>query len=210
MKTTIYDERYKSKISYWNFRPSGMAFKILELFPPTGQRPKVLEIGCGEGGTAIFLAKNDYDVTAFDLSSIGVAKTMENANKHNVEVKAFKADVNDFVPEEKYDVIFSSGTLQYLIPEKRGHFISLLKEYTNTNGLNVLHTFVSKPFIDIAPDAEKSESLWSSGELLLLYKDWMTEHFFEEIKTCNSSGISHRHAHNRIWSRKPQSTQPRS
>jgi tellurite methyltransferase len=99
-------------------------------------------------------------------------------------------------------VIFSSGTIQYLLPEKRETFINALKEHTNTGGINVLHTFVKKPFIEIAPDAEANEHLWASGELLFLYKDWMTEQFLEEIKPCNSSGVPHSHAHNRIWSRK--------
>lgn len=203
MKTTIYDERYHSKTNYWEFRPSSMAFKILELLPPVNKEPKVLEIGCGEGGTAIFLARNGYNVTAFDLSDVGLSKTKENANKCNVQVNVFQADVNEYFPSEMYDVIFSSGTIQYLLPEKREAFIEALKQHTNPGGINVLHTFVKKPFIEIAPDSESNEYLWSSGELLFLYKDWITEQFLEEIKTCNSSGVLHRHSHNRIWSRNP-------
>lgn len=37
----------------------------------------------------------------------------------------------------------------------------------------------------------------------MYYKDWITENFVEEIKSCNSSGVTHQHAHNRIWTRKP-------
>lgn len=203
MKTTVYDQRYQSKANYWEFRPSSMAFKILELLPPVGKDLKILEIGCGEGGTAVFLARNGYTVTAFDLSAVGVAKTIENAKRSNVHLTTFQADVNEYQPSEMYDVIFSSGTIQYLLPEKRERLITSLKEHTNPNGMNVLHTFVKKPFVETAPDAEANEHLWSSGELLLLYKDWMTEKFLEEIKPCNSGGIPHRHVHNRIWSRKP-------
>lgn len=203
MKTTVYNERYLSKTNYWEFRPSSMAFKILELLPPLDKELKVLEIGCGEGGTAVFLARNGYTVTAFDLSDIGVSKTIENANRCHVHVEVFQADVNEYLQSEMYDVIFSSGTIQYLLPEKRQTFINSLKAHTNPGGINVLHTFVKKPFVEIAPDAEPNEYLWSSGELLLLYRDWMTEHFIEEIKPCNSSGVPHKHTHNRIWSRKP-------
>lgn len=203
MKTTVYDQRYQSKANYWEFRPSSMAFKILELLPPIGKELKVLEIGCGEGATAVFLARNGYNVATFDLSKVGVTKTLENANRCNVHVNAFQADVNEYLPTEMYDIIFSSGTIQYLLPDKRENFINSLKEHTNTNGINVLHTFIKKPFIEKAPDAEEHEHLWSSGELLHFYQDWITEQFLEEIKPCNSSGVPHRHAHNRIWSRKP-------
>lgn len=179
-----------------------MALKILEFFPPLHTNPKVLDIGCGEGGTAIFLARNGYSVTAFDLSSVGVQKTLENAEKAQVKIDAFQANVNDYLPDENFDVIFSSGTLQYLIPEKRRSFIEACQLHTNLNGVNVLHTFVSKTFIPKAPDAEDTEHLWASGELLYLYKEWMTESFIEEIKSCNSSGVPHKHVHNRLWSRK--------
>ena len=201
-KTTIYDHRYKSKENYWDFKPSGMALKFLELFPPVKRSPRVLEIGCGEGGTAVFLARNGYDVTAFDLAETGVRKTLENAEKFQTSVKAFVADVNEYLPTEEYDIIFSSGTIQYLFPDRRKIFIEACQQKTAPKGLNVLHTFVSKPFVATAPDAEHNEHLWSSGELLLMYRDWMIEQFIEEIKPCNSSGIPHQHAHNRIWARK--------
>ncbi|MGZ3797956.1 MAG: class I SAM-dependent methyltransferase, partial [Pseudobdellovibrionaceae bacterium] len=106
-KTTAYDDRYKSKANYWAFKPSGMALKILELFPPVHKCPKVLEIGCGEGGTAVFLARNGYDVTAFDLAEAGVRKTLENAERYESSLKAFVADVNEYLPNESYDIIFS-------------------------------------------------------------------------------------------------------
>ncbi len=202
LKNTVYDQRYQSKQNYWPFRPSSMSFKILELLPPVDKPLKVLEIGCGEGGTAIFLARNGYQVTAFDLAETGVQKTKESAEKNQVSIEVFRADVNEYLPTENYDIIFSSGTIQYLIPEKRRTFIDACKEKTTLRGLNVLHTFVKKPFVAIAPDAEENEHLWSSGELLSYYGDWMTENFIEEIKACNSSGIPHQHAHNRIWARK--------
>lgn len=157
---------------------------------------------CGEGATAIFLAKQGYDVTAFDLSLVGVEKTKVSAIAAEVNLKVFRADINEFVPQEEYDVLFSSGTLQYLLPEKRREFIERFQLHTRDNGLHVLQTFVKKPFVKIAPDAEASEYLWSLGELLQYYRHWLTKDFFEEIKPCNSSGISHEHVHNRIWSQK--------
>ena len=203
MKPTDYDSRYLSKANYWDFKPSSMAYKVLELSPPLNKELRLLDIGCGEGGNAIFFAKNGYKVTCFDFSGVGLQKTKENAQKHQVDIKMFQSDINDFVCTENFDIIFSSGTLQYLLPEKREALIENLKNHTNENGLHVLHTFVKKPFIALAPDAEPQENLWDSGELLYLYRNWKTENFVEEIKPCNSSGVPHQHVHNRIWSRKP-------
>ncbi len=203
MKTTAYDSRYKSKTNYWDFKPSSMAYKVLELAPPLNKELHLLDIGCGEGGNAIFFAKNGYKVTGFDFSTVGLQKTQESAKKHNVDIHCFHQDINDFQCKENFDIIFSSGTLQYLLPDKRESLIENLKLHTNQNGLHVLHTFVKKPFVKLAPDAEPQENLWDSGQLLYFYRDWKTENFIEEIKPCNSSGVSHAHVHNRLWTRKP-------
>jgi tellurite methyltransferase len=48
---------------------------------------------------------------------------------------------------------------------------------------------VKKPFIERAPDYEKSESLWRSGELFGYFGDWLIEYCAENIWDCNSSGV---------------------
>ena len=68
--------------------------------------------------------------------------------------------------------------------------------------LNVFSVFVHKPFIEKAPDAEKTAYKWISGELLTYYHDWKIEYFVEEIFDCVSSGVPHKHAVNRIIARK--------
>lgn len=201
-KTTEYDRRYLNQEQYWGNEISKMALSILEIFQPQNNQIKVLEIGCGEGTNTVFLAKNGFNVTAFDLSKIAIHKTDEAAKKAEVQVSTFIADINDYAPSEQFDIIFSTGTLQYLLPEKRKTFIDALKVSTNKGGLHVFHTFAKKTYISPAPDAEDAEFLWDSGELLNFYQDWRVERFIEEIKNCNSSGVPHEHSHNRIWSKK--------
>lgn len=202
METTIYNERYKRDQLYWGMAPSAMCYKTLSLLPP--KKPlKVLDLGCGEGQDAIFFARNGYEVTAFDLSPVGIDKAVSRAKSLNLNIQFFVADVSEFQPKETYDIVFSSGVLQYVPPEKRRELINTFKKNTNPDGIHVLHTFVGKPFVKIAPDAEANEVLWTSGEILTYYHDWFIEDFAEEIKGCMSSGVAHEHAHNRIFARKP-------
>ena len=202
MNKTDYERRYQNKEDYWGNEISKMALRIPELFPPKASKPKVLEIGCGEGTNAVFLARSGYDVTSFDLSKTAVQKTAELAEKHEQKLSVFVADINEFTSDKSFDVVFSSGTLQYLKPENRCRFIDQIKQKTNLGGLHVLHTFANKSYISTAPDAEANEFLWTTGELLSLYQDWRIETFLEEIKKCNSGGIPHEHSHNRIWAKK--------
>ena len=109
---------------------------------PSVKPYKVIDIGCGEGKDAVFLARNGYDVTAFDASEQGLSKARELADTYGVKVDFFKADVRDFRLEANYDIIFSSGVFHYIPLELRENVVNNLKAHTATNGINVINVFV--------------------------------------------------------------------
>lgn len=199
--TNLYDERYRQPGYYWGRVPSRVCYRVLELLPP--DRPiRVMDIGCGEGRNAVFFARNGYRVTAFDTSSKGVEKTRQLAAEAGVQIDVFTADINQFRLAEPFDVLFSTGVLQYVPQEQRQGLLANYQEYTCPGGLNALSVIVSKPFIPEAPDAEKTSHKWISGELLTYYHDWRVEFCTEEIFDCMSSGVQHQHAVNRMVARK--------
>lgn len=200
-KETMYDEKYSDEDYYWGKRPSSSCFKVLKLKPPL-EKLKLLAVGSGEGRNAIFFARNGYDVTAFDLSEEGVKKTKKFATDVGVEVDVFTADINDFRCEEHYDIIFSSAALHYIPESLREEILSDYKDHTNLGGINLHSVFVDKPFIEEAPDSEETAQKWISGELMTYYHDWRIEWNVEEIFDCDSGGVPHRHAMNRIAARK--------
>lgn len=73
---------------------------------------------------------------------------------------------------------------------------------TKVGGLNAHLVFVEKSFIPIAPDWEKNEFFYQSGDLARYYHDWEILQCEESIMSCNSAGVPHRHAVNRIIARK--------
>jgi len=199
--TNPYDERYERPGCYWTKKPSQSCFRILQLLPP--DRPlRLLDIGCGEGRNAVFLARNGYQVTAFDASPKGVEKTKQLAADAGVQIEAFVADINDFRLTGPFDVLFSTGVLQYVLSERRHDLFENYREHTRVGGLNAFSVFIKKPFIGKAPDAEKTAHKWISGELLTYYHDWKVEFCTEEIFDCMSSGVPHQHAVNQIVARK--------
>ncbi|MCL2079762.1 MAG: methyltransferase domain-containing protein [Oscillospiraceae bacterium] len=185
---------------YWGVNPSQMCLEVVKLMPPD-RHIKVIDIGCGEGKDAVFLARCGYDVSAFDLSSSGVEKVKRLAEKAKVSVNVFKADILEYRLNCHYDILFSSGVLHYIKPELYAEIIGNYKTHTNENGLNIFNVFVEKPFIAPAPEKEEAQ-LWYSGQLLTYYRDWLIEDFTEVIFECDSSGISHQHAMNVMYARK--------
>jgi tellurite methyltransferase len=200
-QVTIYEERYKVPEYYWGVEPSKMCLKVLDLLPPS-KHLKLLDIGCGEGKDAVFFARNGYDVTAFDISDGGITKTKLLAEKIGVRVNVFKADVLDFRLDTNFDILFSSGALHYIRPELRNEIFSNYKQFTNPKGIHFFNVFIKKSFIAPAPDEEPSSCKWVSGELLTNYHDWLIHDCSEVVFNCNSSGIPHKHAMNKIVAQK--------
>ena len=203
--TTDYERRYSSSEDYyWGLNPNRLCFEIMKQMPPI--KPlKVLDIGCGEGKDAVFLAKNGYIVTAFDAAQSGIDKAASLAEKSRVSVDLFKADIRDYRPDTQYDIIFSSGVLHYAGESMREEFMNSLKEHTADGGLNVLNVFVGKPFIpEKAPDADigGTPHLWKSGELFTYYHDWLFTLCREEVFDCCSGGIPHKHCMDTLIAKK--------
>lgn len=199
--STEYDTRYRGAANYWGQTPSPMCRTVLDLMPP--ERPlRVLDIGCGEGQNAVFLAEHGYEVSAFDLSSVGVEKTLRAARNAGVVVNVFQADLLTFRLSDEYDILFSSGTLHFIPEPLRHEIFGNYKCHTVLGGINAFTLLVEKPFIAKAPDSDASANRFVSGELFTHYHDWKIELCNEAIFDCMSGGVPHQHASNRMIARK--------
>jgi SAM-dependent methyltransferase len=67
---------------------------------------RAIDIGCGNGRNAFFLASLGYDVTAVDFSSPAVQYVRERAAELGVKVQPIQADIGDFdLGEDRYVVV---------------------------------------------------------------------------------------------------------
>ena len=69
---------------------------------------KALDLGCGEGQNAVWLAERGWIVNAVDMSPGAVAEAHEHAAAANVDrTIVFKvADIADWTPASRYDLVF--------------------------------------------------------------------------------------------------------
>lgn len=201
LNTTHYNQKYREKEYYWGNQVWEGCYEVLKQKPPI--RPlRLLDMGCGEGQAAVFFAKNGYMVSAYDISENGIEKGKKLAEISGVTVDFFQADMLDYKLENEFDIIYSSGVLQYIPEEKRKSIIDNMKENTTEGGINILNVFVEKPFLEAAPDWETQEYFWQTGEIFHYYHDWKMEWMEERIFDCNSSGIPHKHCMNVMLARK--------
>ena len=198
---TIYNDEYDKVEYYWGKKHSQICLDVLKYKPPI-RKYEVLDIGCGEGQNVVFLAQCGYEVTAFDISDKAINKAKNLSKENNVEVDLFIADINAFKLASKFDIIISSGVLQYILLDMRNEIMENLMEYTNPNGIHIHNAFIKKPFIDDPPEKEPIFNYFKSGELFTYYNNWEILECSEYIFSYNSSGIPYKHCMNKVIGRK--------
>jgi 2-polyprenyl-3-methyl-5-hydroxy-6-metoxy-1,4-benzoquinol methylase len=77
---------------------------------PTG---RALDIACGQGRNALFLAARGFDVTAVDISSVALAEARRRALARSLAISWQLADLEQFcLPQAQYDLIVNFNYLQ--------------------------------------------------------------------------------------------------
>lgn len=89
----------------------------------------LLDLGCGQGRDALFLASIGYQVTAVDSSSIGIKQMMGRAKLREVKIDGIVNDVLNLRLEKKFDVILFDMLLHAFEESQQAE---LLKKYSNS------------------------------------------------------------------------------
>ena len=107
---------------------------------------RALDIGCGTGGNAIWLATQGWQVTAVDYSAVAIEKGKRFAAERGVNVEFVVADVSAHQPQGLYDLI----TCFYiqLFPEQRANMLAKVSQVLAPGGtfLFVSHGQVQPAF----------------------------------------------------------------
>ncbi|WP_404321410.1 class I SAM-dependent methyltransferase [Cytobacillus firmus] len=117
------------------FKVKGPDENLSEYIQNGMQAGKALEIGCGPGRNAIFLAKNGVQVDAIDFSERAVKWAGERANEAQVKINFECVSLFDFHFEpQSYDFIYDSGMFHHLPPHRRLTYLEIIKAALNPGG----------------------------------------------------------------------------
>lgn len=70
---------------------------------------RAIELGCGTGTNAIYLAERGFHVTAIDISSVAIDRARQRAQTAGVRVDFFESDVTALSVREPFDFVFDRG-----------------------------------------------------------------------------------------------------
>ena len=97
-----WNRRYEGPDLLWTARPNRLL--VTEVADMTPGR--ALDLGCGEGRNAVWLATQGWSVTGVDFADVGVDKGRRLAEAEGVSVEWVVADLRAYQPEgDAYDLV---------------------------------------------------------------------------------------------------------
>jgi len=156
-----WDTRWREKASQVDWQADPWLKRVLPLL----DKGRVLDVACGIGRNALFLAGHHFDVTAVDLSSAALDQLTAEAARRGLAVQTSQVDLESepLLPEGPYDLILD---FFYLHRQLLATLIDLLRP----GGLLVLRTFSRAgrfPASGLDP-----RFVLEPGELLVIFAGW--------------------------------------
>lgn len=97
-----WDRRYTEWEQLWSGRPNGALVAGAGDLTPG----RVLDVGCGEGADAVWLARQGWDVTALDVSGVALERAARHARDAGVEVRWVHAGLAEAaLPPRSFDLV---------------------------------------------------------------------------------------------------------
>lgn len=89
-KAADWDARYRERDgAMWSGRPNGRLVAEVAALTPS----QALDVGCGEGADAIWLAQRGWTVTAIDISEVAISRAQEASRRAGASVEWICGDV---------------------------------------------------------------------------------------------------------------------
>jgi SAM-dependent methyltransferase len=145
-----FEEMYRATDALWSGRPNPQL-----VAEAAGLRPgTALDVGCGEGADAIWLAERGWQVTAVDFAATALERGATHAAVRGDEVAGrirwVRADVTQEQPGERFDLV--SAQFMHLPPEERRELFAGLADAVRPGGTLLV---VGHDFSDVAAGAHR-------------------------------------------------------
>lgn len=174
MSEYFFDEVYRREGLSFGDTPSEELMEYLEEHELCGN---TLDIGCGDGRDTLPLAEHGFNVTALDLSRVGIQKLMSIAQKRGIadRINAIVTDVRTWnYPKNHFDLVVSATCLDHLpeddIPVMVENIISCMRD----DGILFIEVYTTDDpgFSGGAPASEFADQIlhyFEPNELLRLF-----------------------------------------
>lgn len=95
MDSADWDQRYAGRDLVWTSEPNRFLVTEAESLAPA----RALDLACGEGRNAVWLAERGWHVMGVDFSEVGIEKARQLEDARGVHAEWIVADLLDYQPE---------------------------------------------------------------------------------------------------------------
>jgi len=185
-----YNEGYSICECFWGREPASYIQKAVNLIGQTTMK-LALDIGCGDGKNAAYLADQGFMVLAVDISPIAINNAKRNWPNSPVIWMNQNALELTF-PENSFDIVVSAGSLHCLSSKNElSQLIAKIAKITKEGGYYVLSSFNNRTQ-DMSGHAD------TFSPLLISHKEYLD--YFKSMKIIQESDeiLEDIHPHNEI------------
>jgi SAM-dependent methyltransferase len=154
---------YRADLALWR--------ELAERAAEPGRPCRVLDLGCGTGRVALFLASQGHRVTGLDLDRILAAELNRRAVEQNVPAGAVTGDVRDFALGRHFDVVLAPMQMLQLLANRyeRIRALTRVRAHLRPGGLfgaallDLWGEATDDEYMPPLPDMREAEGwVWSS------------------------------------------------
>ncbi|MGW1208154.1 class I SAM-dependent methyltransferase [Streptomyces sp. NPDC002499] len=184
-----WDTRYADRQQLWSGRPNGaLVAEVASLTPG-----RVLDVGCGEGADAVWLARGGWDVTALEVSGVALERAVGHARDADVPVRWIHASLTDAaLPPASFDLVSAQYPALLRTPDSAAER-ALLAAVAPGGVLLLVHHAGMDTHQPDDSGFDPADYVWPSMVTALLDDDWEIEVDEERPRVAPEGGAGAHH-----------------
>ena len=137
-----WEEHYGERDRVWSGRVNARLAEVVSTLEPG----RALDLGCGEGGDASWLAERGWTVVAVDISDTALQRAAADADARGLgdRIEFAQHDLSDSFPDGTFDLI-SAQFLHSTIPLDRPRILKNAADAVRPNGLLLIVDHAGPP-----------------------------------------------------------------
>lgn len=99
---------------------------------------RILDLGCGAGKLALYLARLGYEVEALDNNAEALESLSNKAQTEGLNIKTIEGDLHTYDPGNQYDGVFAINSIHFAPQDVMLRTFERIKDMTALGGWNVI------------------------------------------------------------------------
>lgn len=189
-----WDRMYADREQVWSGKPNGALVAEVAGLPPG----RALDVGCGEGADAVWLASRGWEVTALEVSGVALERAAGHARDAGVTIQWVHAGLAEAaLPPASFDLVSAQYPALLRTPDAAAERALLAAVAPGGVLLLVHHAGMETRQVHDS-GFDPADYVWPSMVAALLNDDWEVELDEQRPRTAPDGGAGAHHTHDLV------------